>query len=374
VTSRRPALTIRTHLALVYGITFALAATVLSVGVYLLMSAMVTPAWAPPVDATPTIAPTPAAPPPTVGTGSDVVGSLAVAAGIALAFGLLVASLLGWFVAGRMLAPIRRITAIAHATAVRDLRARVALTGPRDEIKDLADTFDGMLARLERTFEAQRRFAANASHELLTPLTTGKAILEVAAAAPAKCDVRVLTEQLLAVNRQSEHLVDTLLDLARAEHGVVQAMATDLAVVAANALTEIQAEAQEGGLSVELLSTPTIVDGDPALLDRLVVNLLRNAVRHNQSGGSVLVRVAREDDGPMLTVSNTGREVPAELLDELFEPFVRATPRTRGGHGLGMAIIRAVTEAHRGAVTAVANPDGGLTVTVRFPAPEATQC
>jgi signal transduction histidine kinase len=371
MTSRRSGLTVRTQLTLVYGTTFALATTVLSVGVYLLTSTLLTPAQGA-VGAIPPVGPTSVASRAGTGPGPDAWSALVLAAGIALALGLVVASVLGWIVAGRMLAPIRRITAIARETASRNLHARVALTGPSDEIQELADTFDGMLARLERTFEAQRRFAANASHELLTPLTTGRAILEVAAATPATCDVRVLTAQLLAVNRQSEHLVETLLDLARAEHGVVRMTSTDLAAVAAKALEETRAEALERDLTIEVASAPTPVDGDPALLDRLVANLLRNAVRHNESGGRVLVRVARDETGPALVVCNTGQQVPAARVDELFEPFVRAAPRTRGSrdsHGLGMAIIRAVAEAHHGTVTATANPGGGLTVLVRFPEP-----
>ena len=357
MTVRRPALTIRAHLALVYGVTFAVAVTVMSVGVYLLMSGLLA------TSATAPIAPGTTSPPAEPGSGNDLV----LVAAVALGLGAVVALVLGWIVAGRLLAPIRRITAIARETASRTLHARVALSGPSDEIKELADTFDGMLDRLERTFEAQRRFAANASHELLTPVTVSRALLEVAAANPAKCDIGVLTEQLLAVNDQSERLVDALLELARAEHGVIDATPTDLALVAERALAEIRAEAEEQELTIEVASTSVRVHGDATLLDRLVVNLLRNAVRHNESGGHVLLRIAHDDGGPTLVVTNTGPEVPADRVDELFEPFVRATPRTRGSHGLGMAIIRAVTVAHHGTVAAAANPGGGLTVTIRFP-------
>jgi signal transduction histidine kinase len=353
MTARRPALTIRTQLTLVYGVSFAVATTVLSVGVYLLTSTLL---------ATPAVGPSdpPAA-------GADRVSGLLLTGGVVLACGLLLAGVLGWLVSGRMLAPIRRIATIANETASRNLHARVALAGPQDEVKQLADTFDGMLDRLERGFEAHRRFAANASHELLTPLTTSRAMLEVAAAHPAKCDVRELTGRLLAVNAQSELLVETLLDLARAEHGVVEATPADLAVVAGRAWAEIRSEAVDRELTVEVVSAPAFVDGDPALLDRLAVNLLRNAVRHNHPGGHVRLHIAHGERGPALTVTNTGPEVPAGLLGELFEPFVRATPRTRGGHGLGMAIVRAVAEAHRATVTATANPGGGLTVTIAFP-------
>lgn len=364
--SRRPALTIRAHLTLVYAITFALAVTVLTVGLYLLTSSLLTPAE-----------------PPTPGTGEppQIVPAqspnpwpgVVMLTLLVLAAGVIVAAVIGWVVAGRMLSPIRRITATAREIAARDLRARVALAGPHDEIRELADTFDGMLAQLQRTFDAQRRFAANASHELLTPLTTARAILEVAAANPAKCDVRRLTEQLLAVNRQSEQLVDALLALARAEHGVVRSSRVDLALIVERALHDVGDEAWERDVAIDVVTEPAPVDGDPALLELLTVNLLRNAFRHNRPGGHVRLRVTRDGDGPVLAVANTGPQVPAELIDELFEPFVRAEPRTRAGHGLGMAIIHAVAEAHRGLIVAEANPGGGLTVTIRFPATNADE-
>ncbi|WP_042402307.1 sensor histidine kinase [Streptacidiphilus carbonis] len=369
MTARGAGLTIRTRLTLIYGVSFTLAVTLLSVGVYLLTSTVLTAAPTPAVPATG----------PAAGSGqtSDTWHGVLLSAVVALVFGMAVASVLGWTVAGRMLAPIRRITAVARETASHDLQARVALDGPQDEIKELADTFDTMLARLERTFQAQRRFAANASHELLTPLTISRTLLEVAAATPGKCDVGVLTDTLLAINSHSEHLVDTLLDLARAEHGIAAAVPADLAAAAETALAETRAEAKDRDLAIEVRSAPVRVDGDPALLERLAVNLLRNAVRHNHDGGRVLVHVVSDQDGPVLAVSNTGPEVPAGLVDGLFEPFVRAAPRTRGSsrdsHGLGMAIIRAVTEAHHGTVTAQANPGGGLTVSVRFPAPSSTE-
>ena len=371
MTTRRPALTIRAHLTLVYAITFALAVTVLTTAACLLTVSLLTPAQAAPPLSTGAPSPVPSA----IGPGQDanlLPGSVVVVLSV-LALGVIVAAALGWVVAGRVLSPIRRITATAREIAARDLRARVALAGPHDEIQELADTFDGMLARLQRSFEAQRRFAANASHELLTPLTTGRAILEVAAANPAKCDVRLLTELMLAVNRQSEQLVDALLALARAEHGVVSTKRVDLALIAERALQETGDEAWERDVAVDVVTEPAPMDGDPALLELLALNVLRNAFRHNRPGGHARVRVRRHGDGPELVVANSGPEVPAELLDELFEPFVRAAPRTTGGHGLGMAIIHAVAEAHRGTVTAEANPGGGLTVTIRFPAPNADE-
>lgn len=362
---RRPALTIRAQLTLVYAISFALAATVLAVGVYLLMTTVLSPASVPPTAAAPVVSPTPPAPEPTPDAASW--HGLVLAAGIALLAGVAVAGILGWVVAGRMLAPIRRITTIARETAARTLHARVSLPGPSDEIKQLADTFDDMLTRLQRAFEAQRRFAANASHELLTPLTTSRALLEVAAAHPGNCDLPVLLAQLLTVNSRSEQLVESLLELARAEHGVAEATPVDLADVATKAIRETRAEAAERSLTTDVDAAPVIVDGDPTLLGRLAVNLLHNAIRHNKPGGHILLRVAQDPGGPTLTVSNTGPMVPEELIAELFEPFVRAAPRTRGGHGLGMAIVRAVTDAHDGTVTARPNPGGGLTVTVAFP-------
>jgi two-component system sensor histidine kinase VanS len=288
---------------------------------------------------------------------------------IALAVCAVIAVLVGWVVAGRMLAPISRITATAAGIAAGSLHDRVALDGPDDEIRELSATFDAMLCRLEAAFEAQRRFTANASHELLTPLATGRAVLEVAAAAPEETDLAELTGTLLEINTRSEEIVDALLDLARAENGRVTRTVVDCAEVAWLALDEAAAEADLRTVAVRTEIEPATVTGDAALLGRLVGNLVRNGLRHNTAGGQVSVRVGADGDMVVLTVVNTGPVVPAEVVVTLFEPFVRAQGRTHGaGHGLGLAIVRAVTVAHGGTVTAAANANGGLTVAVRLPA------
>ncbi|MCK2237798.1 MULTISPECIES: HAMP domain-containing sensor histidine kinase [unclassified Crossiella] len=265
----------------------------------------------------------------------------------------------GWFVAGRVLAPLRRITGLAERISAGHPHGRIEQPGPPDELQRLAGTVNGLLARLETATTAQRRFAANVAHELRTPLATSRTLLEVAAAHPERCDLPDLTAKLRTVNERGTELVDALLDLARAEHGLTNPVPTDLAVIAAQALANLD----PGGVTVSAELAATTFPGEPILLLRLVNTLLANAIRHNRPGGRARVTVA---DG-RLTVTNTGPLIPAELAGQLFEPFVRSAGRTRpAGHGLGLAIARAVVTAHHGTITASPNPDGGLTVDVRF--------
>lgn len=353
-------LAIRTRVALLYSVTFAAATGALLVGLYLLVARgqlFVTPAQGPPGTE--------------VESKSTVLVGLLRASGLMLVVGAVIAVGIGWVVAGRVLAPISRITATASRIASGNLHERVALDGPNDELKHLADTFDGMVARLETAFEAQRRFTANASHELLTPLAISQAILDVAAAQPDACDVRELTGKLLAVNLRSERLVDALLVLARAEHGVVEGRARpgDLAAITHDALELTGGEAAERDVVVRMALEPAVVLADRALLEQLTTNLLLNAIRHNRPGGEVEVSVGAQSGAAVLTVANTGPAVAPEVVDRLFEPFARADPRTRReqGHGLGLAVVRAIGDAHGATVTARANPAGGLTVTAVFP-------
>jgi two-component system sensor histidine kinase VanS len=363
-----PRVRIRTRLTALYAGTFV----VVGAGLLTLVFVMVSAFAAAPTVVAPAIEADGRCAVPQVSPSSPM-SAFAVPLLIALGVCAVAAVLVGWLVAGRMLAPISRITATAAGIAAGSLHDRVALDGPDDEIRELSATFDAMLTRLEAAFEAQRRFTANASHELLTPLATSRAVLEVAAADPADTDVPELTGTLLAINTRSEELVDALLDLARAENGRVTRTPVDCADVAWCALDEVAAEADRRAVAVRADVSPAVVAGDDALLAQLVGNLVRNAVRHNGPGGQVCVRVGEDGGSAVVTVTNTGPVVPADLAGTLFEPFVRVQARTQGaGHGLGLAVVRAVALAHGGTVSATANPAGGLTVEVRLPSAAAT--
>jgi signal transduction histidine kinase len=300
------------------------------------------------------------------GTRDEALSALLTQGGIALLSVGTAAIALGWLIAGRMLQPLHRITETARRIAEspaadRGLHDRIALTGPDDEIKQLADTFDLMLTRLDRSFDGQRRFIANASHELRTPLTLNRTLLEVTLQQePASPEVRQLGTTLLAINDRHGRLIDGLLLLARSERELTERSYVDLADIAAHVSgPQIQADLQEA----------TTV-GDPVLLERLVQNLLENGVRHNEPGGWVRVATYAKNGLATLEVSNTGPMVPRYEVEGLFEPFRRLdTDRLAGpGAGLGLSIVRAVARAHGGEVWAEPRTEGGLIVTVTLPA------
>lgn len=267
----------------------------------------------------------------------------------------LLAFALGWALAGRALRPLHDVTATARRVADNHLHERVATRGPRDEITDLADTFNAMLERLDRSFDAQRRFVANASHELRTPLTTARALVEVALADPgASGDVQQLGAALLEVSLRQERLIEGLLVLASSEQGLAHTVEVDLAEIARHLAADT---------GVRVSAAPALVRGDPVLLERMVGNLVDNALRHNTPGGWAALDVA--SDGTV-TVENTGPPVPPEAVPGLFEPF-RRLDRATGGAGLGLSIVRAIATAHGGTVGAAARPGGGLVVRVRLP-------
>jgi signal transduction histidine kinase len=299
-------------------------------------------------------------------TRDEALAALITQGGIALLVVGAAAIALGWLVAGRMLQPLHRITEtarrIAEAPAAdRGLHERIALAGPDDEIKQLADTFDLMLTRLDRSFDGQRRFIANASHELRTPLTLNRTLLEVSLRPEsASPEVRQLGATLLAINDRHGRLIDGLLLLARSERELTERAYVDLADIASHVSgPEIQADLNEAA---------TV--GDPVLLERLVQNLVENGVRHNVPGGWVRVATYAKDDLAVLEVSNTGPVVPRYEIEGLFEPFHRlGSDRLAGpGVGLGLSIVRAVARAHGGDVHAVPRDEGGLVVTVALPA------
>ncbi|RKR89486.1 signal transduction histidine kinase [Micromonospora pisi] len=309
--------------------------------------------------------------------------SLLTQGGIALAVVSAVAIAFGWLVAGRALQPLHQITGTARRiaganSAGRGLHERIALHGPRDEVRELADTFDLMLERLDRSFDGQRRFVANASHELRTPLALNRALVELAVTRPgASADVRQLGESLLAVNERHERLIEGLLTLADSENELTDRTPIDLAEVAAYVIN--QHAARESGPDPtgalareavrELDPAPTV--GDPVLLERLTSNLVENALRHNlPTGGWVSVRTGLVEGRPTLVVSNTGPVVPGYEIETIFQPFRRLRGERLGGgrgFGLGLSIVRAVARAHGGSVDARPREGGGLVVSVTLP-------
>ena len=282
---------------------------------------------------------------------------------------------LSYFLAGRVLRPLQDITAAAQRLSAERLDARIALAGPQDELKQLADTFDAMLGRLQASFEAQRRFVADASHELRTPLAVMRTEIDVALADPDAGveDLRAAAEVVRDASIRADRLVDSLLLLARSDRLEVDGLPlrehVELPEVAAAALSAVAAEIEQRGLEVATSYAPAAVLGDAGLLERLAGNLVENAVRHNVDGGWLRVDTGTVEGRARLEVSSSGQSVPAGEVALLFEPFRRhGTARTaRTGAGLGLAIVRAVAQAHGGSVTAAPVPGGGLRVTVDLP-------
>jgi signal transduction histidine kinase len=291
-----------------------------------------------------------------------------VVTGIAIVVLTAIAVLAGWWLAGRVLRPLHRITATARRLSLANLDERIDLTGPRDELKELADTFDAMLGRLERAVESQRRFIANASHELRTPLAIQRAAIQIGLADTSPEQVERMRVELLEANRRSERLIDGLLMLAQGERGLDARQPVRLDEVVREAAGPLRGTARDAGIAIKLDTRPLTVAGDAVLLTQLATNLLHNAIRYNHEGGEVYVRVSPEQG---LTVRNTGPEVPAERVPELFEPFRRLhAPRTgpADGAGLGLSIVASIAHAHDATLDARPNPGGGLDVIVRPPA------
>jgi signal transduction histidine kinase len=293
---------------------------------------------------------------------------------ITLAAVTLLAAAAGWIVAGRVLRPVHQITAAARDASEHHLATRVALTGPHDELRELADTFDAMLDRLQAAFEGQRRFIANAGHELRTPLTLMRATVDVVLAKPAPTHDELLAmgQDVRAAVDHAERLIEALLTLARTDRGLVGREPVDLATIledavdAASSLPGATQPVGTGRLHTSLTPAPTT--GDPILLERLAANLYDNAVRYNVPGGDVWLSTAMIDGRAVLTVGNTGPVIAPEAVAGLFEPFRRLRDRTGdGGFGLGLAIVASIATAHDGEAAAGALPDGGLRVMVSLP-------
>jgi signal transduction histidine kinase len=280
-----------------------------------------------------------------------------------------------YVLAGRVLRPLQQITSTAQRLSAEQLDARIALPGPEDELKDLADTFDAMLDRLQAAFEAQRRFVADASHELRTPLAVMRTEVDVALADPdaSAAELRAAARVVRDATMRADRLVDSLLLLASSDRlaidGLPMRERVDLPAACAAAVSAVQREADDRSIAITTSYAPAAVLGDSGLLERLVGNLVENAVRHNVDGGWIRVDTGTVAGRSRLQVMSTGAPVAPEDVEGLFEPFRRAgTARTaRRGAGLGLSIVRAVALAHGGSASADARPGGGLTVTVDLP-------
>ncbi len=278
----------------------------------------------------------------------------------------------GWLIAGRVLRPLRTITATARDISARNLSQRLAVDGPDDEFRRLGQTLDGLFGRLEASFEAQRHFVANASHELRTPLTAEKTVLQVALADPAAstATLRSACTTALQWTEQQEHLIDALLTLASSQRGIERWEPFDLADIARDAVLYHHGEAERRGIRVDAALSAAPATGDPALAESLITNLVGNAIRHNVDGGWVEVSTAITDGRADAAVANSGPLVSPGEVHRLFQPFQRTGTQRTGtaaGHGLGLAIVSAIAGVHGAELDVSARPEGGLRITVSFP-------
>ena len=290
---------------------------------------------------------------------------------IGLGVGTTLAGLLGWTISRRILRPLRAVTAMARAASQENLGERLDLAGPPDELRELADTFDAMLARLEAAFASQRRFIANASHELRTPLTEMRTLVDVTLArrAVSAGQLEPVLAHIGAAVDKSEELIEALLTLARADRGPSPAEVVDLPTAVEDAIDLIGPAAAARQIRIDTALQDAQVTGDRVLLERLASNLIDNAVRHNVTGGWVLASTRTHAGTAELTVANGGEQIPPDQVTGLFEPFRRLAGRTgsRPGSGLGLSIVTSVAKAHGGQAKARARPDGGLDVQIRLP-------
>jgi signal transduction histidine kinase len=304
----------------------------------------------------------------------DVLYDFMLGAVIAMAVMALIAIWLGWVMAGRVLRPLRTMTTATQRISEANLHERLALAGPGDELKDLSDTIDGLLARLEGAFDAQRRFVANASHELRTPLTVERVMLETALADPdaSAGSLRATCEELLATSKEQEQIIQALLMLARSQRGLEHREPFDLAVVTREVLALRAGQAEDCSLRVNADLAPAVTSGDPQLAQRLVANLADNALRHNVAGGWIDVATGMRNGRCVLRVANSGQVIPTAELERLFQPFQRGgrdrtTRPDDGGLGLGLSIVEAIAAAHGAVVQSKTQPIGGLDIEVVFP-------
>ena len=300
---------------------------------------------------------------------SDALHKLVVEYVLALGVMTMISVAAGWLLAGRALRPLRDITATARRVSGENLRERIGLVGPADELKELADTFDGMLGRLDSAFASQRHFVANASHELRTPLAIMRTEIDVALADDdaSAGELRAMGEALRETIDRCERLIESLLVLARSEAATGHEDAVDLAALAGDCITDLRARADEARVEVNPDLRPAWTRGDPALLERMIANLIDNGIRHNEPGGHLAVTTRVDDGRVLLSVLNGGPVISVEDAQTLTQPF-RRLHRGLRGFGLGLSIVRSVTDAHRGSTEVIAPASGGLEVRVALPA------
>ncbi len=382
---------VRTRLAVFYSLLFLLAGTVLLALTYVLVVNVLLPGPGSPPNLTPQeqallgqCKPLPTSPS-LLAACKHLIGALpgtdqrahalvALRGASLIALGLLVIAsvALGWLASGRALRPVRSITEAARRASELRLGQRLALEGPDDEFKQLADTFDVMLERLDAAFTSQKRFVANAAHELRTPLTAMRTAIEVTLSKPTRTpeQLEAMAERVKRSVEQAEATIEALLTLATSELGPAATEAIDLATVAEDALDTSRAAIDQRQITVECDLEPAPARGDRVLVDRMVANLVQNAVRHNTPGGWIGIRTIPHAHGAVFQVANTGPIIPAEQIPTLFEPFARAEQRvdSTDGVGLGLSIATAIARAHNATITARPRQGGGLELSVTMPA------
>jgi signal transduction histidine kinase len=372
---RLPQRSVRLRLTLLYGCLFLLSGAGLLAITYLLVrNALAAPVTTPggkrPLNPsgivhTPAITGLPAQ------QAADL-HQLLVQSAIALAIMAVVSIGLGWLVAGRVLKPLRVMTAATRRISENSLHERLAMGGPDDELKSLSNTIDELLARLEAAFDSQRRFVANASHELRTPLMLTQTMLQVALADPDLTldSLRSTCQDVITVGKDQAQLIDALLILARSQRGLDHRAPVDLAAAVADALNRAEATAASAGLTIDATIQPALIAGDDRLVRTLVTNLVSNAIRYNRPRGNVQVLTTRQAGRALLRVTNTGPPVPRDQVGRLLQPFQRLSDQRstdRDSLGLGLSIVAAIADAHGAALSLRPQPAGGMTVDVAFP-------
>lgn len=305
----------------------------------------------------------------------DILNASLVVSVVVLALIIIVGALIAWLIAGRILRPLQAINNAAHRASTGTLHHRLGLLGPRDELRDLSETFDLMLERLEHAFHSHQRFAANASHELRTPLAITQTILEVGLSDPELKlpELRGIAQQVMEANRRNIETVDALLDLAEIGHRPISEDPIDLTVLVQHLHQEISAEADQRHLTVTTSLDPACTHGDAVLLRQAIKNLLLNGVRHNNDGGHLQIALRTAHEHVHLQITNDGTPITNELIHRMTEPFIRGNQRTATtpngpqGHGLGLALVMSIVRAHSGTLDLIPRSSGGLSAFLTLP-------